>query len=98
MRGLRLQGFMNVVALPARFLVIDLHVERQREFALRKHGIKMGGERLEDMLAGLLAGGEIAASPEPQHHVEETEIGISVGDGIVLAPDGADADAAERKD
>src|ERR1700759_1351520 len=98
MRGLRLQGFMDVVALPACLLVIDLHVERQREFALPKHGIKMGGERLENMLPGLLAGGEIASFPEPQHHVEEAEIGIAVGDGIVLAPDGADADAAERKD
>ena len=37
----------------------------------REHRIEMGGQRLEDMLAGLLAGGEIAALAEPQHHVEE---------------------------
>src|SRR4029077_16509025 len=36
MRGLRLQRLVNVVALPAGFLVVDLHVEREREFAARE--------------------------------------------------------------
>src|SRR6478735_4889409 len=98
MGGLRFQGFVNVVALPTRFLVVDLHVERQREFALREDGIEMGRQRLEDVLAGLLAGGEIAALAEPQHHRKEAEIGVAVGDGVMLAFDGADADAAERED
>src|SRR5260221_4035638 len=98
MDGLRFQGFVDVVALPARFLVIDLHVERQRELDLRKDRIEMRGERLEDVLAGPLAGGEIAAFAEPQHHVEEGEVRIAVGDRIMLAPDGTDADAAERED
>src|SRR6185312_9686968 len=98
MGGLRFQGFVDVVALPARFLVVDLHVERQRELALCEHGIEMGRERLEDMLAGLLAGGEIAPLAEPQHHRKKAQIGVAVGDGVVLAFDGADADAAERED
>src|SRR6185437_10623487 len=80
MGGLRFQGFVDVVALPARFLVVDLHVERQRELALCEHGIEMGRQRLENVLAGLLAGGEIAPLAEPQHHREKTEIGIAVGD------------------
>src|ERR1700761_692582 len=46
-----LQGFMDVVALPARLLVVDLHVERQREPALGEHRIEVGGECLEDVLA-----------------------------------------------
>src|SRR6185437_4929846 len=98
MGGLRFQGFVDVVALPARFLVVDLHVERQRKLALCEHGIEMGRERLEDMLAGLLAGGEIAPLAEPQHHRKKAQIGVAVGDGVVLAFDGADADAAERED
>ena len=36
--------------------------------------IEMGGERLEDMFAGLLAGRQIAAFAQPQHHGEEAEI------------------------
>src|ERR1043166_6953394 len=35
---------------------------------------------------------------EPQHHVEKAEMRTAVGDGKMIAPDGADADAAERKD
>src|SRR6201996_5463492 len=98
MGGLCFQRFVNVVALPARFLVVDLHVERQGELGLRKDGIEMRGQRLEDMLAGLLPGGEGAAFAEPQPHVEEAEVRIAVGDRVVLASDGADADAAERED
>src|SRR5690349_3171394 len=98
MHGLRFQGFVDVVALPARLLVVDLHIERQRKLALREHGIEMRGQRLEDMFAGLLAGGEIAPLPEPQDHVEKAEIWVAVGDRIVLAFDGADADATERED
>src|SRR5882757_2070900 len=69
MRGLRLQGLVNVVALPAGFLVVDLHVERQRKLAGRKHRIEMVGQDAKNMLAGPLAGGEIAALAQPQHHV-----------------------------
>src|SRR5882672_266942 len=103
MHGLRFQSFgfqsfVDVVALPARFLVVDLHIERQREFALREYGIEISRQRLEDVLAGLLAGCEIAAFAEPEHHVEKAEIGISIRDRIMLTPDGADADAAERED
>src|SRR5689334_10676584 len=98
MDGLRFEGFVDVVALPAHVLVVDLHVERQRELALREHGIEMGGQRLEDMFARFLARREVAAFAEPQHHVEEGEIRIAVGDRVVLASDGAYADAAERKD
>src|SRR5450756_633218 len=97
MCDLRLQGFVNVVALPAGFLVVDLHVERQAEFAGRKDRIEIGRQGLEDMLAGGLSGSEIAPLAEPQHHGEETELRRAVGDGIVLAANGADADAAERK-
>src|SRR5258708_35224825 len=86
MDGLRLQRVMNVVALPTDFLVVDLHVERQRQFAAGENRIEMTGERLEDMLAGLLAGCEIAAFAEAQHHREKAEIRLAVGDGIVLAP------------
>ena len=56
MGRLHFQGFVDVVALPAGFLVVDLHVERQREFAVREHRIEIGRQRLEDMFAGLLAG------------------------------------------
>src|ERR1700733_7955362 len=55
MRGLHFQNLVDVVALPAGFLVVDLHVERQRELALRKNGIEKVGEGSEDMLARLLA-------------------------------------------
>src|SRR6266849_9649243 len=88
MYGLRFQRVMNVVALPAYFLVVDLHVERQRKFASSKNRVEMTGEGLEDMLAGLLAGREITALAKPQHHREKAEIRIAVGDGIVFAPDG----------
>src|SRR5262245_6766294 len=98
MSGLCFQSFVNVVALPTRFLVVDLHVERQRELGLCEDGIEMRRQRLEDMLARLLPRGEIAAFAEPQHHVEEAEVRIAVGDGVVLASDRADADAAERED
>src|SRR6266404_3945793 len=57
MDGLRFQRVVHVVALPAGVLVVDLHVERQREFGLRKDRIEMGGQRLENVFAGLSAGG-----------------------------------------
>src|SRR5882724_12102784 len=98
MRGHQFQSFMDVVALPARLLVVDLHVERQRKLALREYGIEIGRQRLEDVRAGLLAGREVAALAEPEHHVEKAEIGISIRDRIMLAFDSADADAAERED
>src|SRR5690242_18756269 len=85
MGSLRFQRFVDVVALPARLLVVDLHVERQRKFLLREHGIEMGRQGLEDMLAGLLAGREIATFAEPQYHVEEGEIRIAVRDRVILA-------------
>src|SRR5438105_7229904 len=98
MRGLRFQGLVDVVALPAGLLVVDLHVERQRELALRKHRIEMGGQNFKDMFARLLAGGKVAALAKPQHHVEKAVVRIAVGDGIMLAPERADANAAERED
>src|SRR3977135_4039341 len=98
MRGLRFQKVVDIVALPAGFLVVDLHVERQRELAARKDRVEIAGQRLEDIFAGLLSGREIAALAEPQHHVEKAEIRRTVGDGVVLAAYRADAKAAERKD
>src|ERR1700675_3693398 len=98
MRGLRFQNVVDIVALPAGFLVVDLHVERQRELAARKDRVEIGGQCAEKMLAGLLGGREIAALAEPQHHVEKTEIRRTVGNGVVLAAYRADANAAERKD
>src|SRR6185437_5942919 len=93
MGGLRFQGFVNVVALPARILVVDLHVERQRELGLREDGVKMRRQRLEDVFAGLLTRRQITAFAEPQHHVEEAEVRVAVRDRAMLAPHGADANA-----
>src|SRR4051794_10646043 len=98
MCGLHFQSFVDVVAFPAGFLVVDLHVERQRELHVRKHRIEVGGQGLENMFAGLLAGGEVAAFAEPQHHVEKSEVLLAVGDCIVLASDGADSNTSERED
>src|SRR4051794_9667726 len=98
MGGLRFQGVVDVVALPARVLVVDLHVEREGEFGACEHGIEMPRERLEDVLARLLAGWQITAFTDAQHHVEKAVILPRIGDGIMLASDGADADAAERED
>src|SRR6478735_4495508 len=98
MGGLRFQGVVDVVALPARVLVVDLHVERQGEFRACEHGIEMPRERLEDVLAGRLAGWQIAAFADAQHQVEKAVVLPRVGDRIMLAPDSANADAAERKD
>src|ERR1700748_2916713 len=50
------------------------------------------------MFSSLLAGGEIAARAKSQHHVEKAEIRGSIGDGVVFATDGANPNAAERKD
>src|SRR4051812_16930437 len=98
MGGLRFQGVVDVVALPARVLVVDLHVEREGEFRDCEDGIEMPGERLEDMLAGRLAGWQIAAFADAQHHVEKAVVLPRVRNRIMLASDGADADAAERED
>src|ERR1700761_4518524 len=98
MRGLRFQRFVNVVAFPARLGVVDLHVERQGKLALRKDRIKIGGQRLEDVFAGFLSGREISPLAKTQHHVEKGEIRTSIGDGIVLATDGANTNASERED
>src|SRR6202048_3246108 len=98
MRSLRLQRVVDVVALPAGVLVVDLHVERQRKFGLCKHRIEIGGKRLEDVFAGLSAGGEIAALAKPQHHVEKAQMRVAVGNRVMLATDSADADAPQRKD
>src|ERR1700735_1626554 len=97
MCGLRFQSVVDVVALPAGFLVVDLHVERQGEFAASENRIEITGERLENMFAGLLAGDEVAAFAQAQHHIEESEMGLAIGDGELLAADGADANAAERE-
>src|SRR5204863_10042710 len=98
MGGLHFQGVVDVVALPARVLVVDLHVERQGEFRACEDGIEMPGERLEDVFAGRLAGLEVTAFADAQHHVEKAVVLPGIGDRIMLAPDGADADAAERED
>src|SRR4051812_3036612 len=97
MVSLHLQRFVDVVAFPACFLVVDLHVERQRELLVRKYRVKIGRQGLENMFAGLLAGGEVAALAKPQQHVEKGEV-AAVCNRIVLAPDGADANASERED
>src|SRR5579872_6327025 len=98
MDRLRFQSFVNVVALPTGLFAVDLHVERQCEFALREHRIEMLRQRTENVLAGGLARCEVAAFAEPQHHVEKAVIEPAISDRIVLAADGADADAAERED
>src|SRR5262245_3564378 len=98
MDGLRFQSVMNVVAFPAGLLVVDLHVERQRERAAREHGIEIGGQRSEDVLAGLLARGEVASFAEPQQHGQEAIVIAAVGDRIMLAGNRAHANAADRKD
>ena len=67
-------------------------------FASGEDRIEMGGQRLEDMLAGLFARGEVAALAKPQHHREKAVLRVAVGNGVMLAFDGADANAAERKD
>src|SRR3981189_3646218 len=96
MRGLRFQKVVDIVALPAGFLVVDLHVERQRELAARKDRVEIGGQRLEDMFAGLLSGRTIPALAQPQHHVEKAEIRRTDGDGVLPEAYRADANAAQR--
>ncbi len=64
---------------------------------LAKDRIQTGGECREDVVAGLLAGSEVAALAEPQHRVEESEFRTAVGDRIMLAAHGTNADAAERE-
>src|SRR5438046_5616782 len=81
MRGLRFQNVVDVVALPAGFLVVDLHVERQREFAFLEDRVEIGGQHFENMLAGVLAGREIAALAEPQHHREKAEMRRAISNG-----------------
>src|SRR5437868_366663 len=79
MRRLGLQRLVDIIALPAGFLVVDLHVERQRELALRECRVEIGRQHLEDMLAGLFARREVAAFAKPQHHVEKAEMRPAVG-------------------
>ena len=57
----------------------------------------MVGQDAENMLAGLLAGREIAPLAEAQHHIEKTEMRPPVGDGVMLATDRANPNAAEWK-
>src|SRR3954453_15546974 len=98
MRGLRFQGVVNVVALPACFLVVNLHVKRQCEFAARENRVEIAGQDLEDMFAGRFSGGEIAALAKPQDHREKTEIRFPIRDRVMLAADGAHANAPDWKD
>src|SRR6266481_4814374 len=98
MDGLHFQSFVDVVALPTRFLVVDLHIERQRKFAVGKDRVEIDGQRLEDLLTGFLARREITPFAQPQHQVEKAEVRPPVGDRVMLAFDGADADAAKRED
>ena len=86
-----------VIAFPTGFLVVDLHVERQRELARGKDRVEVIGEGAKDVLAGLFAGREIAPLAEPQHHVEKAVIRAPVGDGVVLATDGANTNATGRE-
>src|SRR5580704_15490674 len=97
MHGFGLQSLMDIVALPAGFLVVDLHVERKGKWALRENRVEMSGQRAENMLAGLFAGLQVAALAKPQHHGEETQTRIAVPDRIMLASHRAHADAAERE-
>src|ERR1700676_5288752 len=97
-RNLRFQRLVNVVALPAGFLVVDLHVERQREFAPGENRIEMGREHLENVFARFRAGWEIAPLAKPQHHIEKAELRIAVGNRIMFAANGADPNPPERKD
>src|SRR6266702_6004486 len=98
MESLHLQRIVDVVAFPTHVFVIDLHVKRQRELAVGEHRIEMSRQRLENMFAGLLAGCEISSFAKPQHHGEKAEVLPAVGDGIVIASDGTDTNAAERED
>jgi hypothetical protein len=50
------------------------------------------------MFAGLLPRGEVPAFAEAEHHVEKPVILAAVRDGVVFAPDSADADTSERED
>src|ERR1700685_1293201 len=77
MRGLHFEGFVDVIAFPARLLVVDMHLKRQGDFALRKDGIEIARRRLEDMFASLFAGREIAAFAKAQHHGEKPEIRLA---------------------
>src|SRR3977135_2945993 len=98
MRGLSFQRLMDVVALPAGFLVVDLHVERQRKLARSKDGIEVAGQGPENMLAGFFASRKIASLAETQHHIEKSQMRVAVGDGVVLAANRPNLNAAERKD
>src|ERR1700749_257458 len=93
-----LQRFVDVVAFPAHILVVDLDIEREGIVALGKDGIEVGGERFEDVLAGLLPGGKPPPPPKPPPHRDEAMIRIAIGDRVVFAAHGADARAADRED
>src|SRR6202790_3812910 len=55
-RNLRFQRLVNVVALPAGFLVVDLHVERQREFAPGENREQIEQTNIENVFVGVRAG------------------------------------------
>src|SRR5690348_15573301 len=97
MRGLRFQRFMNVVALPTGFLVVDLHVKRQRELAAGKDRIEVAGERAENLFASPLAASEIAPLAKPKYHGQKTEMVCTIGYRVVLAADGAHANPSDRE-
>src|ERR1700761_3935061 len=80
-----LQGFVDVVAFPAHILVVDLDVEREGEVATGEEGIEIARQRLEHVLAGLLAGREITSFADAQQQRDEAVLGIAVGNGIMLA-------------
>ena len=52
----------------------------------------------ENMLAGFFESRKIASLAETQHHIEKSQMRVAVGDGVVLAANRPNANAAERKD
>ena len=62
------QGLMDVVALPAGFLVVDLHVERQGEFAAGENIFRA----LSTYLDPVFASSKFALSFDMQINDKET--------------------------
>ena len=87
---------MDVIAFPARFLVVDLHVERQRERTGGKYRIEVIGKGAKNMFASIPAGCHVPPLAKAQDHVEKAVLRIAVRDGVIFAADGANANAAER--
>src|SRR5947199_2579306 len=85
MRGLRFQGLVNIVPLPACFLVVDLHVKRQRELAAGENRVEVARKNFENVFASRFPRCEIATLAEPQHHREKAELRIAVRDRVMLA-------------